>query len=215
MPKTFTLAKAGVQLPPIEEEIKVTPMTRRPRTLLKRHLAALIRRRLGLPLALAGTIAAALIAWAADLIPAGWMLGAGGQACRVERVSDGDTLQLRCGVRPVKVRLYCIDAPEMGQRPWGERSRAHLESIATREVKLVKIDRDQYGRIVGEVYTVEARPRLLNLEQVKAGQAAVYDRYCDSPRYAQAEREAKLAKRGIWSRPGEQQTPWRYRQHER
>ncbi|QIK37474.1 thermonuclease family protein [Caldichromatium japonicum] len=190
-------------------------MTQRPQTLLKRHLTALIRRRLGLPLMLAGTVAAAIIAWTADLIPAGWTLGASGQTCRVERVSDGDTLQLRCGFKPVKVRLYCIDAPEMGQSPWGERSRAHLSSITPREVKLVKIDHDRYGRIVGEVYTVEASPRLLNLEQVKAGQAAVYDQYCDNPRYASAEREAKRAKCGIWSRPGEQQTPWRYRQRER
>ncbi len=187
-------------------------MFKRPQDLLKRPLSALLRRRLGLSVAAASALAAALITWAADLLPASWTLGWGSQTCRVERINDGDTLQLRCGVKPVKVRLYCIDAPELGQHPWGERSRAHLESITPREVRLVRIDRDQYGRIVGEIYTLGPSPRLLNLEQVAAGQAAVYERFCDNPRYARAKREAKQAKRGIWSRPGEQQTPWRYRQ---
>jgi endonuclease YncB( thermonuclease family) len=47
---------------------------------------------------------------------------------------------------------------------------------------------------------------------VRSGQAAVYERYCDRASYFQAEREARKAKRGIWSRRGEHQTPWRYRQ---
>ncbi|WP_242470863.1 thermonuclease family protein [Thiocystis violacea] len=150
--------------------------------------------------------------WGGGLIPAGWSLGAGGRSCRLEKVLDGDSLRLVCQGKPVEVRLYCIDAPEKNQRPWGDRSRAHLRDMAPRELRLVTIDRDRYGRTVGEVYTLDPEPRLLNLEQVRAGQAAVYERYCDDSRYSRAQREARGAKRGIWSRRGEHQTPWTFRQ---
>jgi hypothetical protein len=73
-------------------------------------------------------------------------------------------MNLRCGTQLVKVRLYCIDAPEMAQKPWGTRSREHLQSITPATVRLLKIDQDQYGRTVGEIYTTDAEPRLLNLE---------------------------------------------------
>lgn len=43
--------------------------------------------------------------------------------CRVLRVSDGDTITVNCSGQQDRVRLYCIDAPEMKQSPWGQRSR--------------------------------------------------------------------------------------------
>ena len=33
--------------------------------------------------------------------------------CRVASVYDGDTLRVQCGTEKLKVRLHCIDAPEM------------------------------------------------------------------------------------------------------
>lgn len=195
----------------------------RPQTFLKQYLRSKLRGRRRGPLtprsalAIAGILAAlwAVEHWGGDLIPNAWKLGLSGKDCRVEKISDGDTMNLRCGTQLVKVRLYCIDAPEMAQKPWGTRSREHLQSITTPTVKLLKIDQDQYGRTVGEIYTTDADPRLLNLEMVKAGQAAVYEQYCDSPRYSSAEREARAAKRGIWSRRGEHQQPWDYRRRTR
>ncbi|MGQ9830254.1 MAG: thermonuclease family protein [Thermochromatium sp.] len=193
----------------------------RPQTFLKQYLRAKLRgygrSLLTLRSALAiAVIAAALWAidhWSGDLIPAAWRLGLSGQDCRVEKISDGDTMTLRCGTRSVKVRLYCIDAPEMAQRPWGTRSREYLQSITPPTVRLLKIDQDQYGRTVGEIYTPDAAPRLLNLDMVLAGQAAVYGPYCNSPRYFRAERQARAERRGIWSRDGAHQQPWDYRRH--
>jgi endonuclease YncB( thermonuclease family) len=153
--------------------------------------------------------------WGGDLIPNAWKLGLSGKDCRVEKISDGDTMNLRCGTQLVKVRLYCIDAPEMAQKPWGTRSRDALKSITPSTVRLLKIDQDQYGRTVGEIYTTDDEPRLLNLEQVEHGQAAVYGQFCDSPGYFSVEREARAAKRGIWSRRGEHQKPWDYRRRVR
>ena len=195
----------------------------RPQTFLKQYLRAKLRGHGRSPLTPRSALAIAVIGlalwavdhWSGDLIPSAWKLPFSGKDCRVEKISDGDTMNLRCGAQLVKVRLYCIDAPEMAQKPWGTRSREHLQSITTPTVKLVKIDQDQYGRTVGEIYTTDAEPRLLNLEMVEAGQAAVYEQYCDSPRYPSAEREARAAKRGIWSRRGEHQRPWDYRRRSR
>lgn len=149
--------------------------------------------------------------WGPGLVPASWHLDAPSRSCRLERVLDGDSIRMRCEGRPVEVRLYCIDAPEKGQPPWGERSRSHLREITPRDLELVPIDRDRFGRTVGEVYTADAEHRSLNLEQVRSGQAAVYERYCEDPRYFRAEREARAARRGIWRKRGEHQTPWIYR----
>lgn len=193
----------------------------RPQTFLKHYLSSKLRNPGRLSARSVGGIALAVLAlwgverWGGDLIPNAWKLPLSGKDCRVEKISDGDTMNLRCGTQLVKVRLYCIDAPEMAQKPWGTRSREHLQSITTPTVKLLKIDQDQYGRTVGEVYTTDAEPRLLNLEQVAAGQAAVYEQFCDNPRYPSAEREARAAKRGIWSRRGEHQKPWDYRRRNR
>src|SRR5919106_2771752 len=55
-------------------------------------------------------------------------------ACRVLNVHDGDTLRVRCGLgsdrqRQIKVRLYCIDTPELAQVAWGKISRDHLRRL--------------------------------------------------------------------------------------
>ena len=40
-------------------------------------------------------------------------------------VHDGDTLHVLCGqhTRKLKIRLYCMDAPELAQAPWGGEAR--------------------------------------------------------------------------------------------
>ena len=136
------------------------------------------------------------------------MLPSATDGCEVLNIYDGDTMTVQCQGKETKVRLYCIDAPEMGQTPWGKQSRDHLRSIAGNTVKLVSIDKDRYGRVVGEVYRGEVN---LNLAQVTAGQVAVYDAYCKKPEYFQEEQRATRAKLGIWSAAGIHQTPWEWR----
>jgi endonuclease YncB( thermonuclease family) len=134
--------------------------------------------------------------------------------CEVLSIYDGDTMTLQCSGNPekTKVRLYCIDTPEMKQEPWGTQARDYLRSITGNMVKLVELDKDIYERIVGEVYSGNVN---LNLAQVKAGKAAVYDAYCENSEYKAAEKEAIDAKLGIWSEPGLHQTPWEWRKQER
>ncbi len=134
--------------------------------------------------------------------------------CKVLKIYDGDTMTLQCPGKSekTKVRLYCIDTPEIRQKPWGYQARDYLRSITGETVRLVEINKDRYGRVVGEVYNGEVN---LNLAQVKAGQAAVYDAYCKKPEYKIAENQAKLAKLGIWSESGSQQKPWEWRKKQR
>ena len=51
----------------------------------------------------------------------------------------------------------------------------------------------------------------LNLAMVRAGRRRCIARYCSDPRYTRAEGEARAAGLGIWSREGEQQRPWEWR----
>lgn len=134
--------------------------------------------------------------------------------CEVVKIYDGDTMTLQCAgkSKQTKVRMYCIDTPEMKQKPWGTQARDHLRSITGTTVKVVEINTDRYGRTVGEVYHNDTN---LNLAQVKAGKAAVYDAYCQKTEYKEAEKQAKVAKLGIWSQPGIHQTPWEWRKQDR
>lgn len=183
------------------------------RGLASRYLARLLWRARHRRITLFWLVAAlglSLPWWLAD--GALWQAFPGGghtyAACRVLNVYDGDTVTLNCGGGRERVRLHCIDAPEMGQVPWGRRSRDHLRRITPAQVRLVAHDRDRYGRLIGELYDGE---RSLNLALVEAGEAAVYPRYCRDPRYPRTERAARQAGLGIWAEPGQQQRPWEWR----
>lgn len=134
-----------------------------------------------------------------------------GNLCEVTRCYDGDTCTLQCQDERVKVRLHCIDAPEMKQAPWGKMSRDYLRQRATpgATVDLVRMGQnDKYGRAVGVLLLDGVN---LNLNQVHAGQAAVYPKYCTDPVFYQAQEDAKAYRRGIWQEDGEQQAPWDWR----
>ena len=140
---------------------------------------------------------------------------AGAEPCAVDHCHDGDTCTLICGrdtdtPRRVKVRLHCIDAPELAQAPWGRWSAEALRWYvpAGSVVDLETVTTDRYGRIVGVLFARDVR---VNVEMVRQGFAAVYEKYCAEPAYYQARDEARAAGRGIWSAPGLQQRPWEWR----
>ncbi|MGV8152620.1 MAG: thermonuclease family protein [Candidatus Nanoarchaeia archaeon] len=69
----------------------------------------------------------------------------------VTRVIDGDTFELATGE---KIRLICIDAPEIKSKG-GEESKLFLESIILgKEIRLEKdiTDKDAYGRLLRYVW---------------------------------------------------------------
>lgn len=121
-------------------------------------------------------------------------------------VRDGDSLLVRVGQRTERVRLLGIEAPELGQKPWGNRAKRHLKSLF--ETPRVRIEtgvekRDRYGRLLAYIWTPDGR--FVNLEMVRDGYAVLYTvppnvRYAERLRDAQNEgkrREKRhLGKRG-------------------
>ena len=136
------------------------------------------------------------------------------EPCTVDHCHYGDTCTLVCADARVKVRLHCIDAPEMSQAPWGANSRDYLRQRARSgaAVELVSVTRDKYQRTVGVILLDGVN---LNLNQVHAGWAVAYPKYCAEPIYYQAQEDAAAARRGVWATEGEQQRPWEWRHSRR
>ena len=125
----------------------------------------------------------------------------------VRRVVDGDTLLLESGAR---VRLQGIDSPETVREdwpvePWGPEASAFAKNFvadANRQVRLTfSLERkDRHDRFLAFVWNGDV---MLNEELVRAGLAhARLDYRYSGPmkrRLAAAEKEARAAKRGIWS----------------
>lgn len=130
--------------------------------------------------------------------------------CQVFKVYDGDTMTVNCEGEKIKVRLYCIDAPELGQEPWGREARDQLVALAGSTVRIDVKDQDRYGRQVAEVWR---DGRNLNLAMVRAGEAVEYDRFCKDRVYRAVETESRDAHRGVWRSPGIQQKPWEWRSY--
>ncbi len=135
----------------------------------------------------------------------------------VVSVSDGDTVSVMIDRREEKVRLIGIDAPELGQKPWGGEARKYLESILSSSGWKVKLEydvekKDKYGRILAYLRATDGR--LINLLMVEGGYAMLYTfppnvKYVNDLRAAQAEaREKRL---GIWSDKGMKEKPKDYR----
>ena len=121
---------------------------------------------------------------------------------RVVGVADGDTVTVLDNSNTQwKIRLMGIDAPEKKQA-FGNRSKESLSALVfNKQVTVEYSKKDRYGRTIGKIIVngIDA-----NLEQVKAGMAWHYKKYQneqsleDRAKYAQAEDQAKMLKRGLW-----------------
>ena len=138
-------------------------------------------------------------------------------ASRVITVHDGDTVSVVIGQKTEKVRLLGIDAPEMGQRPWGAKAKRHLEELLSRSGWMVSLEfdirkRDKYGRLLA--YLRGKDNRLINLEMVEDGYAVLFTlppnvKYADELRTGQ--RLAREKGLGIWGKDGLKEMPLDYK----
>jgi micrococcal nuclease len=116
-------------------------------------------------------------------------------------VIDGDTIVLSNGNH---VRYIGIDCPEMdNEEPFArEATQANRDMVAGKIVRLEKdtSETDRYGRLLRYVYIGN---KFVNLELVRLGLAEAKD-YPPDTKYKifldTAEAEAKLARRGIWTK---------------
>lgn len=140
-----------------------------------------------------------------------------GSLVQVEAVYDGDTVGISTGHRHENVRLIGIDAPEMGQRPWGEKSRSHLEGIISSSAGRVFVEydvdrRDKFGRMLAYLRTQDGR--LVNIMMVEDGYAVLFTippNVRHAGRLAEAQRLAREKRLGLWGPKGLRQRPSDYR----
>ena len=136
-------------------------------------------------------------------------------ASQVIRVVDGDSLIVRLNGIPQQIRLACVDAPEIGQYPYGRLAMNAFRGLipADSAVTVYPIKKDRYGRTVSHVST----PGGVDVagELVRKGLVFVYTRYlldCDGPNLLLLESQARDFKQGIWSEGKQGITrPWIYR----
>lgn len=129
---------------------------------------------------------------------------------KVVSVSDGDTLWVLSNQVRTKVRLWGVDAPEIGQ-PWGMKAKQALASkVMHQHVKVNVKGEDQYRRVLGVVFYDGAD---INAWLVEQGHAWVYT-YYNKTHYHAEQKIARDTKRGLWQLvQSERQPPWRWRRN--
>jgi micrococcal nuclease len=132
-------------------------------------------------------------------------------AARVTSVTDADTIRVRDGTdHEFTVRLEGIDCPESGQ-PFGGVARRFTRTAVFDQAVIIKpVGRDRYGRLVARV-TRDGHD--LSFDLVTNGLAWQFTDSSDRT-LAIAEREARVAKRGLWSVP-DPVPPWVWRRNAR
>lgn len=136
--------------------------------------------------------------------------GESGVYGEVIHVSDGDSFVLRTGDANLTVRIYGIDAPELRQ-PHGDVSKAWMNRvIGGRSVRVVEQEKDQYGRLVGDVYVGEVN---VGLESIREGMSWWYQYFAPGrTAYRDAEKEARESRVGLW-RGEAVKPPWEFRRN--
>ena len=98
----------------------------------------------------------------------------------VKSVYDGDTFTLSTGE---KVRLACIDTPEMrntakkkADKPAALAAKAYLvELIKDSDLTIDRVAKDIYGRTIARVYTPDGKE--LSREMYLSGHAIIFEGY--------------------------------------
>ena len=119
---------------------------------------------------------------------------------KVTRVSDGDTIWVTDAAGRHKIRLDKIDAPESDQA-FGKESTQFLNDLVYgKKVEVRWTAKDKYGRILGVVYLEHEKGLVeVNLTMVKNGCAWHYSYHDNTPAYAEAEKDARKSRRGLWA----------------
>ncbi len=120
-------------------------------------------------------------------------------------VADGDIITVvEESKNQRRIRLAGIDAPEIRQ-DFGVQARKELgKKLIRKRVRIEWTSKDRYGLVVGDVFL---EGRWINLEQISEGLAWHHN---DSAVLADAEKQAREAKFGLWSQP-DPVAPWDFR----
>jgi micrococcal nuclease len=139
------------------------------------------------------------------------------EQARVIEVNDGDTVTIRMNGKEYRTRLIGLDAPEMGQEPWGARAQEHLRKLLKEagwqvsvETDIVQLDK--YNRLL--VYLWSDNKTMINEQMLLDGYAVLFtiqpnSKYVDRLRKCQA--MAREKRHGIWGPDGLKERPLDYK----
>jgi endonuclease YncB( thermonuclease family) len=116
--------------------------------------------------------------------------------CQVVGVHDGDTLTCLESKVQYKIRLGGVDAPELAQAHGQDAKKFTSDMIFSKQVRIIVTDVDRYQRLVADVVVSDKR---VNYELVRAGWAWHYGQYSKDPNLAVLEKQARIAKIGLWA----------------
>jgi micrococcal nuclease len=146
------------------------------------------------------------------------------EAAQISRLTvvDGDTLAITTKQGKVRhrelIRLIGIDAPELGQHPWGQRSQRHLRKILKKNGGAVRFEydveeRDRYGRLLAYAWLADGT--LLNERMVRSGYALAYTlppNVKHATSIADAQKKARQRHAGLWKYDAFREIPHQWRQ---
>lgn len=130
---------------------------------------------------------------------------------KVVRILDGDTFELLTeGNIPVKIRMNGIDAPEKNQA-FGQKSKDQLAALCFgKNIEVLSAGTDRYNRVLGTAFTLSGLD--INKEMIRIGMAWHYKEYSKDLELANAEYQAREARRGLWIDPSPI-APWAFRKN--
>lgn len=132
---------------------------------------------------------------------------------KVTAITDGDTFKLlKQDSTLIRVRLANIDCPERKQ-PFSKRAKQFTsDAIFSKEVKIVVLKKDRYGRFIANVFYDDENN--LGKDLLKAGFAWHYVRYSNDATLQILEDVARLNKVGLWQDPSSI-APWEWRSNKK
>lgn len=131
--------------------------------------------------------------------------------CGDVHVSDGDSIVATCAGERIRIRLQGIDAPEMGQVPYGQRAKEALAKQLGKTFTLHVLGQDYYQRTLAVVYSAGQD---INELMIRQGYAVAYKGSDTPDNYWQAQAQAKAEKLGVWAEAGDQQDPKTWRRYQ-
>jgi micrococcal nuclease len=136
---------------------------------------------------------------------------------KVVEVNDGDTVVIRMEGKTYRTRLIGIDAPEMGQKPWGRKARKHLLEILNASGGMIKVETDvtkldKYDRLLAYLWRDDET--LINEVMLRDGYAVLFTIQPNSKhvdRLKKAQHAARVNHSGIWGPDGLAEKPIEYK----
>jgi micrococcal nuclease len=136
---------------------------------------------------------------------------------RIIDVNDGDTVVIRMNGKTYRTRLIGIDAPEMGQEPWGRKAKKHLRELVQGSGGMIQVETDitkydKYDRLLAYLWLDEKT--MINELMLRDGYAVLFTIQPNSKhadRLKKAQYAARENRSRIWGPKGLTERPIEYK----